>query len=66
MGIGGIGIWELLILLAIVVMLFGTKRLRTLGGDIGSAIKGFKSAMKDEEQKPEATEKPVDKDQKPV
>lgn len=66
MGIGGIGIWELLILLAIVVMLFGTKRLRTLGGDIGSAIKGFKSAMKDEPgsggDQPEA--KSVDKDGK--
>ncbi len=39
MGIGGISIWQLLIILAIVVMLFGTKRLRNLGGDLGSAIK---------------------------
>ena len=35
MGLGGIGIWQLLIVLAIVVMLFGTKRVRTIGGDLG-------------------------------
>ena len=45
MGLGGISIWQLLIVLAIVVMLFGTKRLRGLGGDVGNAIKGFKKAM---------------------
>lgn len=58
MGIGGISIWQLLIILAIVVMLFGTKRLRTLGSDLGSAIKGFRKSMQDEG---EATDK--DKDQ---
>lgn len=47
MGIGGISIWQLLIVLAIVVMVFGTKRLRSLGGDLGSAIKGFRSAMRE-------------------
>jgi len=46
--IGGISIWQLLIILAIVVLLFGTKRLKSLGGDLGSAIKGFKKAMDDE------------------
>ncbi len=46
MGIGGIGIWQLLIILLIVIMLFGTKRLRTLGSDMGAAIKGFRSTMK--------------------
>lgn len=51
MGIGGIGIWQLLIILAIVLLLFGTKRLRNLGGDLGGAIKGFKKAMTDDEQK---------------
>lgn len=57
MGIGGIGIWQLLIILAIVIMLFGTKRLRTLGSDLGSAIKGFRSSMKgDEEQQDEEGE----------
>lgn len=50
MGIGGISIWQLLIVLAIVVMIFGTKRLRNMGGDLGSAIKGFRSAMKEGDQ----------------
>jgi sec-independent protein translocase protein TatA len=49
MGIGGIGIWQLLIILLIVVMLFGTKKLRNLGSDLGGAMKGFKTAMKDED-----------------
>lgn len=42
---GGIGIWQLVIILVIVLLLFGTKRLRNLGGDLGGAIKGFKGAM---------------------
>lgn len=49
MGIGGIGIWQLLIILVIVLLLFGTKRLKGLGGDLGGAIKGFKKAITDEE-----------------
>lgn len=49
MGLSGISIWQLLIVLAIVVMLFGTKRLRSLGSDLGSMIKGFKSSMSSEE-----------------
>ena len=48
MGLGGISIWQLLIILAIVVMLFGTKRLRNMGGDLGEAIKGFKKSMSDD------------------
>ncbi len=48
MGIGGISVWQLVFILAIVIMLFGTKRLRNLGGDLGSAIKGFKQSMNDE------------------
>jgi len=48
MGIGGISIWQLLIVLAIVIMLFGTKRLRTLGSDLGSAVKGFRKSMSDD------------------
>ncbi len=43
----GISVTQLLIILVIVVVLFGTKRLRNLGGDLGGAIKGFKSAIKD-------------------
>lgn len=53
MGLGGISIWQLLIVLAIVIMLFGTKRLRGLGSDLGSAIKGFKKSMQDDEAAPE-------------
>lgn len=51
MGFGGIGIWQLVIILVIVVMLFGTKKLRNLGSDLGGALKGFKTAMKDEDGK---------------
>jgi sec-independent protein translocase protein TatA len=47
---GGISIWQLLIIAAIVVLLFGTKKLRGLGGDLGSAIKGFKDAMHPEDK----------------
>lgn len=49
MGIGGISIWQLLIIALIIVLLFGTKKLRSLGTDLGGALKGFKSAMKDDE-----------------
>ena len=48
---GGFGITELLVILAIVVMLFGTKKLRNMGGDLGTAIKGFKSAMSSDDEK---------------
>ena len=43
---GGISIWQLLIVAVIVILLFGTKKLRNLGGDLGSAVKGFKSASR--------------------
>jgi sec-independent protein translocase protein TatA len=51
MGLGGISIWQLLIILAIVVMLFGTKRLRNIGGDLGEAIKGFRNSMSGDDKK---------------
>tara|TARA_B100000929_G_scaffold147945_1_gene117274 strand:+ start:8699 stop:9079 length:381 start_codon:yes stop_codon:yes gene_type:complete len=47
MGVGGISIWQLLIVLVIVLLLFGTKKLRNMGGDLGGAIKGFRSSMKE-------------------
>jgi sec-independent protein translocase protein TatA len=50
MGFGGISIWQLLIILAIIVLLFGTKRLRGIGGDLGNAIKGFKKAVSEDEK----------------
>ncbi|AEH31869.1 twin-arginine translocase subunit TatA [Vibrio anguillarum] len=46
---GGISIWQLLIIAVIVVLLFGTKKLRGIGSDLGGAVKGFKKAMSDEE-----------------
>ena len=49
-------IWQLLIVLAIVLVLFGAKRLRSLGSDLGGAVKGFKSAMREEEEKDESGE----------
>ncbi|MBL4600410.1 MAG: twin-arginine translocase subunit TatA [Methylophaga sp.] len=49
MGFGGISIWQLLIVLAIIILLFGTKKLRSLGGDVGSAIKNFKESMREGE-----------------
>ncbi|MFQ5546341.1 MAG: Sec-independent protein translocase subunit TatA [Acidiferrobacterales bacterium] len=65
---GGIGIWQLLIILLIVVLVFGAKKLRNIGGDVGSAIKNFKQAVKEgeddgeeEAQRAEAkTEKIID------
>lgn len=50
MGIGGISVSSLLIILVIVLVLFGGKRLRGLGDDLGGAIKGFRKAVKDGDQ----------------
>ena len=45
----GISIWQLLIILAIILLIFGTKRLRNAGSDVGGAIKNFKQAVKEEQ-----------------
>lgn len=50
----GISIWQLLIILAIVLVLFGAKRLRTIGTDLGGAVKGFRSAMHEGEEEEDA------------
>lgn len=50
MGIGGINIWQLLILLLVIILVFGTNKLRNLGADLGSALKGFRNAMRDGEE----------------
>lgn len=60
MGIGGISIWQLLIILAIVILIFGTKRLKGLGGDLGAAIKGLRRELKDDPADPPPL--PDDKD----
>lgn len=46
---GGIGIWQLAIVAVIIILLFGTKKLRTLGSDLGSSIKGFKQAVNEKD-----------------
>lgn len=55
--LGGISIWQLVIVLAIVIMIFGTKKLRSMGGDLGGAVKGFKKAMNEEENKTDESKK---------
>lgn len=47
----GISIWQLLIVLGIVILLFGTKKLRNIGTDLGGAIRGFKKSMNDDDPK---------------
>lgn len=56
--LSGISIWQLLILLVIVLLVFGSKRLRNLGPDLGNALKGFRSAMKDDEEQHESDKDP--------
>jgi sec-independent protein translocase protein TatA len=55
--LSGISIWQLLIILVIIALIFGTKKLRGIGGDLGGAIKGFKEAVKEGEKA--ANEKPL-------
>jgi len=57
---GGIGIWQLAIVAVIVVLLFGTKKLRNIGGDLGSAVKGFKNAIGDDKEQKDSAEKSSD------
>lgn len=64
MGLGGISIWQILIILGIVILLFGTSKLRNVGSDLGSALKGFKKSMKEDESdssKKDADFEPLDK-----
>ncbi|OCF96484.1 twin-arginine translocase TatA/TatE family subunit [Gilliamella sp. wkB308] len=49
---------QLLILIAVIVLLFGTKKLRSLGSDLGASIKGFKKAMNEDDDKTTSTEQP--------
>lgn len=53
MGLGGVSIWQLLIILVIIVLLFGTKRLRNIGNDLGSAIRGFRNSVKESDESTE-------------
>tara|TARA_S200000501_G_scaffold139814_1_gene132194 strand:+ start:311 stop:496 length:186 start_codon:yes stop_codon:yes gene_type:complete len=49
MGIGGISFWQILIILVVILVLFGGKKIRTMGSDLGEGLKGFKKAIKDED-----------------
>lgn len=62
---GGISIWQLLIIAVIVILLFGTKKLRNIGGDLGSAVKGFKKAINDDESAKKDAEASKDADFEP-
>jgi len=53
---GSLSIWHWLIVLVIVVLIFGTKKLRNAGSDVGGAVKNFKDAMKEEQTKPKLDE----------
>jgi sec-independent protein translocase protein TatA len=55
---GSFSIWHWLIVLLVVVLIFGTKKLRNIGTDLGGAVKGFKDGMKTEEDKTPKTEIP--------
>lgn len=56
MGVGGISPVQLIIILVIVLLIFGTKKLRNMGGDLGGAIKGFKKAVKEEGSNDESSD----------
>ena len=55
---GSFSIWHWLIVLLVVVLIFGTKKLRNIGADLGGAVKGFKEGMKPEDDKQPKTEIP--------
>ena len=56
MGLGGISLWQLLIVLVIVIVIFGTKRLTSMGSDLGGAVKGFRKAMGDADKEDDAAQ----------
>lgn len=66
---GGISIWQLLIVLAILILIFGTKKLKNLGSDLGGAVKGFKEAVdkdsdEEKEKEKDAQHKVIDAETK--
>ncbi len=56
----GISIWQLLIILVIVLLLFGTKKLRSIGSDLGGAVRGFRDSVTDKDKDKETEAKPVE------
>jgi sec-independent protein translocase protein TatA len=55
---GSLSIWHWLIVLVVVVLVFGTKKLGSIGSDLGKAVRGFKEGLKTEEDKPQQVEAP--------
>ena len=60
MGIGGISFWQILIILVVILVLFGGKKIRTMGSDLGEGLKGFKKDIKDEDADKESESKKDD------
>tara|TARA_Y100000768_G_C23905161_1_gene647166 strand:+ start:742 stop:927 length:186 start_codon:yes stop_codon:yes gene_type:complete len=60
MGIGGISFWQILIILVVILILFGGKKIRTMGSDLGEGLKGFKKAIKDDGSAKDAESKSDD------
>ncbi|CAG9215367.1 Sec-independent protein translocase protein TatA [Paraburkholderia tropica] len=58
---GSLSIWHWLIVLLIVALVFGTKKLRNIGSDLGGAVKGFKEGMRDGEEAPDAAKRELPK-----
>ena len=69
MGLGGISPMQLLIIFGIVILIFGTAKLKNFGGDLGGAIKGFKKAMNEDDDKPAKSSgnqaRQIESDEKP-
>lgn len=61
---GGISIWQLLIVLAILILIFGTKKLKNLGSDLGGAVKGFKEAVDKEDDQKDGQTKSIQEEKK--
>lgn len=57
---GGLSIWHWLIVLVVVIAIFGTKKLRNAGGDLGAAVKNFKTAVREGEEEASRPAKPSD------
>ncbi|MDA8709700.1 twin-arginine translocase TatA/TatE family subunit [Gammaproteobacteria bacterium] len=60
MGIGGISFWQILIILVVILILFGGKKIKTMGSDLGEGLKGFKKAIKDEDSAKDSESKSDD------
>ncbi|WP_420800989.1 twin-arginine translocase TatA/TatE family subunit [Phocoenobacter skyensis] len=58
----GISMWQLVLIVVVVVLLFGTKKLRSLGSDLGESVKGFKKAMSDEQTEENQVSKKSDQE----